>query len=90
MQFYRIKGGGGAAPPPPPSTDNFIMIKVTSANCNHWKGNLMPSRINSKYWRNIIISQLYEQFSRNDSEMIMTPELLSEKNSKLLKYEHII
>ena len=29
----------------------------------------MASRIHFKYWKNILISHLYEQFSRNDSEM---------------------
>ena len=29
----------------------------------------MASRINFKHWKNILISRLYEQFSRNDSEM---------------------
>ena len=45
----------------------------------------MASRIHFKYWKNILISRrLYEQFLRNDSAMA------SEKNFKLLKYEHII
>ena len=38
----------------------------------------MASRIHFKYWKNILISRLYEQFSRNDSPM--APE----------KIEHII
>ena len=44
----------------------------------------MASRIHFKYWKNILISRLYGQFSRNDSAMA------PEKNFKLLKYEHII
>ena len=44
----------------------------------------MASRIHFKYWKNILISRLYEQLSRNDSAMA------PEKNFKLLKYEHII
>ena len=44
----------------------------------------MASRIHFKYWKNILISRLYEQFSRNDSAKA------PEKNFKLLKYEHII
>ena len=39
----------------------------------------MASRIHFKHWENILISRLYEQFSRNDSEM--APEWLSEKIS---------
>ena len=35
----------------------------------HWKGILMASRIHFKYWKNILISRLHEQFSRNDSAM---------------------
>ena len=44
----------------------------------------MVSRIRFKYGENILISRLYEQFSRNDSSMA------PEKNFKLLKYEHTI
>ena len=44
----------------------------------------MVSRIHFKYWKNILISRLYEQFSRNDSAM--APEI----NFQLLIYEHII
>ena len=43
----------------------------------------MARRIHFKYWKNILISRLYEQFSRNDSEMAVR------KKFKLLKYEHI-
>ena len=44
----------------------------------------MASKIHFKYQENILISQLYEQFSRNDSAMA------PEKNFKLLIYKHII
>ena len=44
----------------------------------------MANRIYFKYWKNILISRLYEQFSWNDSA------IAPEKNVKLLKYEHII
>ena len=44
----------------------------------------MASMFDFKYWENILISGLYEQFSWNDSAMA------PEKNLKLLKYEHII
>ena len=44
----------------------------------------MASRIHFKYWKNILISRLYEQFSRNDSAKA------PEKNFKLNNYEHII
>ena len=44
----------------------------------------MESGIHFKYWKNILISQLYEQCSRNDSAMA------PEKNFELSKYEHII
>ena len=42
----------------------------------------MANRIHFKYWKNILISRLYEKFSRNDSAM-------APKKFKLLKYEHI-
>ena len=44
----------------------------------------MAGRIHFRYWKNILISRLYEQFSRNDSAMTQ------EENFKLLKYDHII
>ena len=50
---------------------------------HHWKGNLSKSPIHFRYRQNILISQLLEQFSRNDSAMV------PEKNFRLLKYEHI-
>ena len=47
----------------------------------------MARRIHFKYWKNILISRLYEQFSRNDSAK--APQWL-QKKFKLLKYKHII
>ena len=47
----------------------------------HWKGNLSKSPLHFRYRQNILISRLYEQFSRTDSAMA------PEKNFKLLKYE---
>ena len=44
----------------------------------------MASRIHFKYLKNILMSRLYEQFSRNDAAMA------PEENFRLLKYEHII
>ena len=44
----------------------------------------MASRIHFRYWKNILTSRLYEQFSRNDSQMAVR------KNFELLKYENII
>ena len=53
----------------------------------HWKGNLIPSKVLFKYWKNILISQLYEQLC----EMLRRSSAMAlEKNSKLLKYEYII
>ena len=43
----------------------------------------MASRIYFKCKKNILISRLYEQFSRNDAAM-------APKRFKLLKYKHII
>ena len=42
-----------------------ILPEQTIYRC---KGNLTASRIHFKYWKNILISQFYEQFSRNDSK----------------------
>ena len=47
----------------------------------------MAITVHLKYWKNSLISRLYEQFSRNDSAMA------PEKNFKLLKYKalkHVI
>ena len=44
----------------------------------------MASRIHLKYWKNILISRFYEQFSLNGFRMVVR------KNFKLLKYEPII
>ena len=55
----------------------------------HWKGNVMAIRIHFKYWKNILISRLYEQFSRNDSAM--AAEWLSEKfNLLYIVLKHVI
>ena len=55
----------------------------------NWPGylkswNLSKSPIHFRYRQKILISRVYEQFSRNESAMA------PEKNFKLLKYEHII
>ena len=39
-----------------------------------WKGNLTANRIHFKYWKNILISRIYEQFSQNSSAMVPEPE----------------
>ena len=43
----------------------------------YWKGNLSKSSIHFRYRQNILISRLYEQFSRNDSTM--APQWLQKK-----------
>ena len=55
--FCRIKDGGGAGCPPPPP------IIFEEQTIYQWKGNLMASRIHFKYWKTMLISRLYEQFS---------------------------
>ena len=70
--------------PPSPTPIIFEGRNSPQKVIYHWKGNLMASRIHFKYWKNILISRPYEQFSRNDSAMA------PEKNVKHLKYEHII
>ena len=44
----------------------------------------MASRIHFKYWKNILNSRFYEQFSRNDSTMAVR------KKFKPLKYDNVI
>ena len=62
---------------------------------HRWKGNLTASRINLKYWKNILIWRLCEEFSQNDSTM--APEWLSEKiayfqnmNISYIALKHVI
>ena len=66
-----------AFPPPPPII--FERQILSQQTIYRWKGNLTASRIHFKYWENILILRLYEQFSRNDSAM--ASEWLSEKIS---------
>ena len=67
---------GALSPSPPIILERQALPQQT---IYRWKGNLMASRIHFKYWKNILILRLYEQFSQNDSEM--APEWLSEKIS---------
>ena len=62
------------APPPPIIFERQILPQQT---IHRWKGNLTASKINFKYWKNILISRLCEEFSQNDSTM--APEWLSEE-----------
>ena len=62
-------------PPPPPPTDNFWRPNLPRQTIYHWKGNLSNSPIHFRYRQNILISQVYEQFSRNDSAI--SPEKIS-------------
>ena len=58
---------------------------------NHWKGNLMASRVHLKCWKNILILRLYERFSQNDSAM--APEKifkLSNMNILYIALKHVI
>ena len=51
----------------------------------------MASRIHFKYWRNILISRLYEEFLRNDSAM--APEKISDFeacDSKILNMQLLL
>ena len=53
----------------------------------HWKGNLSKTPIHFRYRQNILISRLYEQFSRNDSAK--APQW-GQKKFKLLNLEHTV
>ena len=48
---------------PPPII--FERLKLPQQIIYHRKGNLSESLNHQKYWENILISQFYEQFSRN-------------------------
>ena len=75
--FYTLlqnKWSGGVGRPPPIIFEGQNWPQQT---IYHWKGDLMASRIHFKYWKNILISRHYEQFSRNDSAM--APQWLQKK-----------
>ena len=55
-------------PPPPIIFERQILPQQT---IYRWKGNLTTSRIHFKYWKNILISRFYEQFSQNGSTMAL-------------------
>ena len=71
--FYRIRDT------PPPRQGRSLPLQTIY----HWKGNLSKRPIHFRYRQNILISRLYEQFSRNDSAM--APEKF-----QTLKNEHIM
>ena len=51
--------------PPPPII--FKRQNLTQTNYVSLERQLTANRIHFKYWKNILISRFYEQFSRNDS-----------------------
>ena len=53
---------------PPPLTI-FEGQNLPQQTIYHWKANLKKSSIHFRYRQNILISRLYEQFSRNDNAM---------------------
>ena len=50
---------------PPPYQYFFEGRNLSQQTIYHWKGNLSKSPIHFRYRQNILISQLYEQFSQN-------------------------
>ena len=56
---------GAPLPPPPPPTIIFEGQNWPQQTMYHWKGNLSETQIHFKYWKNILISRLYEEFSQN-------------------------
>ena len=70
-------------PPPPIIFEHQVLPKQT---IYHWKGNLTASRIHFRYWKNILISRLYD-FPEMTSQWLQNG---CPKNFKLLKYQHII
>ena len=77
-QFYRIKGGGGSGRPPPPPISSEPQIHLNELYIVG-KGILQQLGFMLDIEKNILISRLYQQLSRNDS--LMAPEWLSEKIS---------
>ena len=55
----------GVAPPP----IIFKRLKLPQQIIYHRKGNLSESTNHQKYWRNILISRFYEQFSRSSRSL---------------------
>ena len=74
--FCRTRDGGGAG--------HREGRNLPQQTIYHWKGNLSKSPIHFGCRQNILISRLYEQFSRNDYATA------SEKKFRLVKHEHII
>ena len=62
-QFCRIKRIGGAGCPPPII---FERLKLPQQIIYRRKGNLSERPNHQKYWKNILISRFYEQFSRSN------------------------
>ena len=54
----------------------------------HWKGNLSETPTHFRYWKSILISRLYKQFTQNAPQWLQHGFL--KKKFKLLRYEHII
>ena len=75
-----VRGG------PPPII--FERLKLPQQIIYHRKENLSESPDHQKYWRNILISRFYEQFSRSSRNLGHFWKF--EKNFKLLEYKHII
>ena len=61
---YNTQGCGGAGCPPPPPII-FHRFKLPQQIINRRKGNLSESPNQFKYRKNILISRLYDRFSRN-------------------------
>ena len=53
----------------PPPTDNFLRIKLTPTDYISLEREFIKSPIHFRYRQNILISRIYEHFSRNDSAM---------------------
>ena len=73
------KGGGGAPPP-----HNFRRTKLTPTNYISLERDLSKSPIQFRYRQNILISRLYEQFSRN------APKKISNFKNMYLTLKHVI
>ena len=67
LQNKRMRRCGVPTPLPPPII--FERLKLLQQIIYPRKGNLSESPNHKKYWRNILISRFYEQFSRSSGNL---------------------
>ena len=86
-QFCRISDGGGVGHPP---QIIFEGLNWPQQTIYLWKESLRETQIHFRYRKNMLISRLYEQFSRNAPQVLPNGCPKKCQSVKVLKYEHII